>query len=116
MAYDSDNIFAKILRGEIPCKTVYEDDFALAFHDIHPQAPVHVLVIPRKHVESLDAAGAEDAQLLGRLLLAAREVAAGEGISGGYRVVNNCGESAGQSVFHVHLHVLGGRALGWPPG
>ncbi|HKQ62675.1 MAG TPA: histidine triad nucleotide-binding protein [Candidatus Polarisedimenticolaceae bacterium] len=112
----SDCLFCKIVAGTIPSKTVYEDDAIVAFHDIHPQAPIHVVLVPRKHLASLNDAGPEDAQLLGRLLLAAQRVAAELGVGSGYRVVNNCGASAGQSVFHLHLHVLGGRALGWPPG
>jgi len=112
----SECLFCKLASGEIPSKRVYEDDDILAFHDISPQAPVHVLIIPRRHLSSLDDAGDGDAELLGRLLLVARRLAGELGVAGGYRVVNNCGESAGQSVFHVHFHLLGGRPLGWPPG
>jgi histidine triad (HIT) family protein len=116
-AYDDNNVFAKILRGEIPCRKVYEDAHALAFHDINPQAPVHVLVVPRRHVVSLASAAPEDAELLGRLCLAAAQVARRTGIAErGFRVVINSGAGVGQSVFHVHLHVLGGRPVGWPPG
>ena len=111
----ADCIFCKIAAGEIPSQLLYEDDDVVAFEDLSPQAPVHLLVIPRRHLASLDDAAAEGA-LLGKLLLAARRVAADRGIAGAYRVVNNCGAAAGQSVFHIHLHVLGGRAMGWPPG
>jgi len=108
-------IFAKIIRGEIPADIVYEDDLALAFRDIAPQAPVHILVIPKESVESL--ATASDASLLGHLMGVARDVAAAEGLNDeGYRVVTNIGTDGGQSVFHLHLHVLGGRRLSWPPG
>jgi histidine triad (HIT) family protein len=110
-------IFCRIARREIPATIVAEDDTALAFRDLNPQAPVHVLVIPRRHVASLDAAGAEDAELLGRLSLLAARVARESGVADtGYRTVVNSGADAGQTVFHVHLHLLGGRALGWPPG
>ena len=111
----SDCLFCKIVEGEIPADKVHEDDEWLAFRDINPQAPVHVLVIPKRHVASLNDAGAGDEALLGRLLTACQTVAAGQGLSE-YRVVNNCGASAGQSVFHMHLHVLGGRNMAWPPG
>ena len=110
-------IFCKIVAGGIPAEKVYEDDGAVAFRDINPQAPVHVLVIPREHIASLDDAGETDAAKLGRLMLAAARVARQEGLSeSGYRTVVNTGAGAGQSVFHVHLHVLGGRTLSWPPG
>jgi len=112
----SDCLFCKIAAGEIPSKRCYEDEDLVAFHDISPQAPVHVLVVPRRHLASLDAAGVEDGALLGRILLAIRKLARELGIESGYRVVNNCGASAGQSVFHVHFHLLGGRPMGWPPG
>jgi histidine triad (HIT) family protein len=109
-------IFCKIVAGEIPSKKVHEDDDVFAFHDLNPQAPVHVLVVPRKHIASLNDASEEDRALLGRILLSVRELAERLGVASGYRVVNNCGASAGQSVFHVHFHLLGGRAMGWPPG
>ena len=112
----SDCLFCKIAAGEIPSEPVYEDDEILAFRDLHPQAPVHVLIIPRRHVASLDDAGDPDAALLGRVLLVARRLAGELGIGGAYRVVNNCGASAGQSIFHLHFHLLGGRPFGWPPG
>ena len=111
----ADTIFGRIARGELPAKLVHEDDRALAFHDLHPQAPVHLLVIPRKPIARLDAAGPGDEALLGHLLLVARRVAAEAGLSD-YRLVVNNGAGAGQSVFHLHVHVLGGRPFGWPPG
>jgi histidine triad (HIT) family protein len=95
---------------------VHEDDDLLAFHDTNPQAPVHVLVIPRRHLGSLNDAGEEDRALLGRVLLALPGLARTLGVGSSYRVVNNCGREAGQSVFHLHFHLLGGRPLGWPPG
>lgn len=110
-------IFTKIINREIPAHIVYETDDVLAFRDIHPQAPVHVLVIPKRPVESIAHAGPEHEALMGKLLLAAAEVARVEGVAEqGYRVVTNIGQHGGQSVFHLHLHVLGGRQLGWPPG
>ena len=109
-------LFQKIADGEIPAEIVYEDDRCFAFRDINPQAPVHVLVVPRKPIPSLDDLTEEDEALVGHLFVAARQVAAGEGLSGGYRTVFNCGPDAGQSVDHLHLHLLGGRPLGWPPG
>ena len=112
----SDCLFCKIVKGQIPSETVYEDDHVIAFRDVNPQAPVHVLVIPRRHIESLDAVAKTDRELLGRVLLAAQSIAADHGIAGAYRVVNHCGAAAGQSVFHLHFHVLGGRDMVWPPG
>ena len=107
-------LFCRIVRGEIPARIVREDEHTVAFRDIDPKAPTHVLVIPREHVASLDEA--QDATLVGRLMLAAAEIARSEGISGGYRTVVNTGADAGQTVFHLHLHLLGGRKLTWPPG
>jgi len=108
-------IFTKIINREIPADIVYETNTVLAFRDISPQAPTHVLVIPKQPVISL--AHAQDAGLMGELLMACAEVARLEGLeSDGYRVVTNIGQNGGQSVFHLHFHVLGGRALGWPPG
>jgi len=113
----SDCIFCKIANREIETTVVYEDDICIAFDDANPQAPVHVLVIPKRHIASLAEAGEDDAELLGRLCLACDKVAAAKGIrEDGYRVVTNRGAKAGQSVFHLHLHVLGGRAMNWPPG
>jgi histidine triad (HIT) family protein len=110
------NIFQRIADKEIPAQIVYEDDQCVAFRDINPQAPTHVLLIPRRAIASLDAATAEDTALLGHLLAKAREVAATLGLSGGYRVVVNCGPDGGQTVDHLHLHLLGGRPMTWPPG
>ena len=108
-------LFCRIVRKEIPAKLVAEDDYCVAFRDINPQAPVHVLVIPREHVPSLDEAS--DAEMLGRLSLMAAEIARKEGVAaGGYRTVMNTNAGAGQTVFHVHLHLLGGRPMHWPPG
>ena len=114
-AVPQDTIFGRILRGEIPCDQVYADDLCLAFRDVAPQAPVHVLVIPRAPIARLDAAGEEHAALLGHLLLVAARVAHQEGLQG-FRTVINSGLEAGQTVFHLHVHVLGGRPLAWPPG
>ena len=110
-----DTIFDKILQGDIPRDAVYSDDRCLAFRDIAPQAPVHVLVIPRKPIESLRSAVAADEALLGHLLLVAARVAKQEGLDD-FRTVINSGAGAGQTVFHVHVHVIGGRSLDWPPG
>lgn len=113
----SDTLFAKIIRREIPAEIVYEDDEVLAFKDINPQAPVHVLFIPKTAIATLDDAGPDHARLLGRLMLAAAEYARQQGFAGnGYRVVMNCRDDGGQSVYHVHLHLLAGRRLTWPPG
>ena len=110
-------IFQKIIDRQIPADIVYEDERALAFRDIHPQAPVHVLVIPKKPIARLSASTPDDDALLGHLLAVARKVAVQEGIAAsGYRVVTNDGAHGGQSVDHLHLHVLGGRPLSWPPG
>ena len=113
----TDTIFGKIARGEIPVESVYEDDDVVAFRDINPQAPVHILIIPRKSIPTLNHAEEGDAELIGRLVLAAAKVARLVGIAdSGYRTVINCNAAAGQTVFHLHLHVLGGRPLQWPPG
>ncbi len=111
----SDTIFGQIARGEIPTDFVYEDDRAVAFRDISPQAPTHILVIPRKPIPRLSASEDDDAALLGHLLTVARKVAAQEGLED-FRLVINDGAGAGQTVFHLHVHVLGGRPMGWPPG
>jgi histidine triad (HIT) family protein len=112
----SDCLFCKIVDGEIPAKLVHEDDDVVAFEDIHPQAPVHLLIIPRRHIASLNDATDADAELLGRVVLVARRLAQARGVATGYRLINNCGASAGQSVFHLHVHLLAGRAMQWPPG
>jgi len=111
----ADTIFGKIARGEAAAQIVYEDDMALAFRDVSPQAPTHLLVIPRKPIERLAMAEEGDAPLLGHLLMVARQVATDAGLED-YRVVVNNGAGAGQTVFHLHVHVLGGRPFGWPPG
>ncbi len=110
------NIFQRILDREIPADIVYEDEHCLAFRDIDPQAPTHVLVIPKRSVASLDDLTVADQELAGHLVLVAQRVAAAAGLSGGYRTVVNCGPDAGQEVPHLHLHVIGGRPLNWPPG
>ncbi|NES20965.1 MAG: histidine triad nucleotide-binding protein [Symploca sp. SIO3E6] len=112
----SDTIFSKIIRREIPADIIYEDDLALAFKDINAQAPVHFLVIPKKPIPQISAAEPEDQALLGHLLLTAKQVAEQVGLSNGYRVVINNGADGGQTVYHLHLHVLGERQLQWPPG
>lgn len=112
-----DCLFCRILEGDVPADVVFESDAAIGFRDINPQAPTHVLIIPRRHIPTINDLGAEDRELVGELYLAAQQIASDEGLSErGYRVVMNCNEGAGQSVFHVHLHLLGGRGLGWPPG
>lgn len=112
-----DTIFAKIIRRDIPANIVYEDDEVLAFRDLNPQAPVHVLFVPKKPIVTLDAATADDAALLGKVLLAAAAYARQEGLAEqGYRTVINCNEYGGQTVFHLHVHLLAGRPMHWPPG
>lgn len=108
-------LFCKIIAGEIPATKVYEDETSIAFRDINPQAPTHVLVIPRKHIESLSEMTEEDETLVGHIARVCGEIAKQENLTG-YRTVINTGAEAGQSIFHVHAHVLGGRALAWPPG
>ena len=109
-------VFKKIIDREIPAKIVYEDDLCLAFEDIHPQAPTHLIVIPKKEIPSVDGVAEEDGALVGHLFVAIRKIAAKMGLSGGYRVVANCGRDAGQEVMHLHFHLLAGRKLTWPPG
>lgn len=110
-------IFCQIVEGRIPAKVVYQDEHTLAFDDVSPQAPVHTLVILKRHVAAVQDLGEEDQALLGRLLLTCRKVATDKGLAEpGYRIVVNTGRNGGQSVFHLHFHVLGGRPLGWPPG
>jgi histidine triad (HIT) family protein len=109
-------IFCRIATKDLASGIVYEDAEIVAFRDVNPQAPTHVLVIPKRHVASLDATVEADAKLLAAMMLAAKRVAAAEGLSGGYRVVTNIGPDGGQSVSHLHLHVLGGRPMVWPPG
>lgn len=112
----TDTIFGKIVRKEIPANIVYEDDFAIAFKDITPQAPVHILVIPKQSITQISATQEEDKELLGHLLLTAKKVAELVNLENGYRIVINNGNDGGQTVYHLHLHILGGRAMGWPPG
>jgi histidine triad (HIT) family protein len=117
MSEQQDCLFCRIIAGEITADVVYRDERSLAFRDINPQAPIHMLVIPREHLESLDEATQKDEAILGHLLRVAARVANEQGLSeSGYRTVINTGAGAGQSVFHLHVHVLGGRALNWPPG
>ncbi|ESQ13198.1 MAG TPA: histidine triad nucleotide-binding protein [Chromatiaceae bacterium] len=113
----TDTIFGRIAAGEVPADIVYEDEHLVAFRDLNPQAPTHVLIIPRKSIPTLNEVTDVDAELLGRLFLAAAKVAEQEGIAeDGYRTVINCNASAGQSVYHLHVHLIGGRPLQWPPG
>jgi histidine triad (HIT) family protein len=113
----SDTLFGKIAAGEIPADIVYEDEDVVAFRDIGPQAPTHVLVIPRKPIPTINDLEPEDAELVGKLFLAAKKIAKAEGIADtGYRAVINCNAGAGQTVYHLHLHLLGGRPMQWPPG
>ena len=113
----SDDLFLKIISRDIPADIVYENDDVLAFRDLNPQAPLHVLIIPKKHIRTINDMQENDAELFGKLFLAAREIAAEHGFTeDGYRVVMNCNSAAGQTVFHVHLHLLAGRAMEWPPG
>lgn len=113
----SDCLFCKILDGEIPVDVVYQSDTALAFRDINPQAPTHVLIIPRQHLTTVNDIEKQHEAIVGSLFIAAKEIASQEGLAeDGYRVVMNCNEAAGQTVFHIHLHLLGGRTMNWPPG
>ncbi len=117
MSYDPSNVFARILRKELPADVLHEDDQCLAFRDVAPQAPTHFLVVPKKELATLSDAGPDDAALLGHLLVTAAKVARALGVEdGGSRVVINNGGGAGQTVFHLHVHVLAGRPLTWPPG
>ena len=113
---NSDTLFSKIIRREISADIVYEDDLVLAFKDIAPQAPVHILLIPKQPIPKLADATPEDHALMGHLLLKAKQVAQEAGLEEGYRVVINNGSDGGQTVFHLHLHILGGRQMQWPPG
>ena len=111
-----DCLFCKIIAGKVRATVVYQDEILTAIRDIHPQAPTHILVLPNRHVTGIAEAQARDAELLGKLLLAASHIAQQEDLNGGYRLVINSGPDAGQSVFHLHVHVLGGRRMRWPPG
>ena len=113
----SDTIFGKIIKREIPADILYEDDDVLAFSDVSPQAPEHFLVIPKEPIATVNDIQPEQAELVGKMVLAAQKIARDKGIAeDGYRLVMNCNEGAGQTVFHIHLHVLGGRPMTWPPG
>jgi histidine triad (HIT) family protein len=110
-------LFCQIVEGKIPAKVAFQDEQVVAFHDIDPRAPTHVLIVPKKHVTSLNDLAEGDDALTGRLVRTARDIARERGLADrGYRLVFNCGDDAGYSVHHIHLHLLGGRALGWPPG
>ena len=111
-----DCLFCKIVTGDIPADKVYEDEHLLAFRDINPAAPVHILVIPKKHLTSVAHAESSDESLLGKLLLTANNIAKEQGLDQGFRYIINTGKQGGQTVFHLHLHILGGRPLVWPPG
>ncbi len=112
-----DCLFCRIAAGDLPADIVHQDEELVAFRDIHPQAPTHILIIPRRHIETLNDLTAADGETVGRMILTAQTLAAREGIAeAGYRTVMNCNREAGQSVFHIHLHLLGGRPMGWPPG
>lgn len=111
-----DCLFCKIIAGEIPSKKVHEDERTFAFEDVRPEAPTHVLIVPKKHITGLKEAGESDAELLGYCQIVAAKIARERNIENGYRTVYNVGPGAGQSVFHLHLHLLGGRKLTWPPG
>ncbi len=112
----ADCIFCKIAMKDIPSKTVYEDDEIIAFHDLEPQAPVHVLIIPKKHIASMDDLADEDGELIAYLMLKVKEIAKDLNLEKGYRLVNNCGEDGMQTVKHLHFHLLGKRKMTWPPG
>jgi len=111
-----DCLFCRLLRGEVPSRKVYEDDHVFAFEDLNPQGPTHVLVIPKKHITGLKEATHEDVEIIGRCHVAAAHIARERGIEDGYRTVVNVGPRSGQSVFHLHVHLIGGRVLKWPPG
>jgi histidine triad (HIT) family protein len=114
---DNNCLFCRIIAGEIPATKVYEDDQSFAFRDINPQAPMHVLLIPKKHIASLNEVTQEERTVLGHLMWVAPQIAKQEGLSeSGFRIVTNTGTDAGQTVWHIHLHVLGGRPMAWPPG
>ena len=112
----SDCLFCNMIAGKTPCKKVYEDEHVFVIEDIHPQAPTHVLVIPKQHIRGLKEAQPEDAEIIGRMHLVAAQIARERGIEAGYRTLYNVGPGAGQSVFHLHLHLMGGRDMKWPPG
>lgn len=109
-------VFCKIVSGEIPSKKAYEDDRVLAFFDLEPQAPVHILIIPKLHIKSVNEIDSENSEIIGYIFEVARKLAKEFGLEKGYRIVNNCGEDGGQTVEHLHFHLLGGRSMKWPPG
>ena len=111
-----ETIFTKIIQGKIPCNKVYEDDEILAFHDVDPQAPVHILIIPKKEIDSVASLNKQNDVLIGRMMRIAVQIAHGLSLNNGYRIVINTGSDGGQSVDHLHFHLLGGRSLTWPPG
>ena len=111
-----DCVFCRIISGEIPSKKAYEDDKVLAFFDLEPQAPVHILIIPKEHIESVDRVNSQNSQIIGYIFEIAAKLAKEFGLSKGYRIVANCGEDGGQTVGHLHFHLLGGRFMQWPPG
>ena len=111
-----DCVFCKIVSGEIPSKKAYEDDKVLAFFDLEPQAPVHILIVPKEHIESVDRVNSQNSQIIGYIFEIAAKLAKEFGLSKGYRIVTNCGEDGGQTVGHLHFHLLGGRFMQWPPG
>lgn len=113
----ADSLFTKIIKREIPATIEYEDEHVIAFRDISPQAPTHVLIVPAKEIATLNDVTEDDAELIGRMVLAAQHIARQKGIhESGYRLVMNCNEDGGQTVFHIHMHLLGGRPMAWPPG
>ena len=116
MSQTSKTIFKKIIDGEIPAEIVHEDDHCLAFNDIAPQAPIHILVIPKKEITNLNAIGSEDLPLVGHIFAAIQKITRDLGVEQSYRLISNCGEDAGQTVHHLHFHILAGRPLKWPPG
>lgn len=111
-----DCVFCKIASNEIPSKKVYEDDQIVAFNDLDPQAPVHVLIIPKKHIQSADQIADDDTNIIGKIFMVASKIAKEMGLKKGYRIVNNCGEDGGQTVPHLHFHLMGGRKMNWPAG
>ena len=111
-----DCLFCKIINGEIPCTKVYEDETVFAFRDIEPQAPTHILIVPKEHIKSADVIDESNSSVVAHIFEVAAKLAKQEGLTDGYRIVNNCGDSAGQSVKHLHFHLMGGRTFGWPAG
>lgn len=113
----TDCLFCKIRDGEIPSETIYENDDILAFKDVNPHAPTHILIVPRKHISTINDLEDDDAEIMGKMMLAAQDISSFEGIAeSGYRLVINCNAGAGQTVFHIHMHLMGGRNMTWPPG